>query len=113
MCLYYDALGAGGRTFLLRDLRREAVPRSHTPPSCIALLTYPPLLSLPSLPPFSLSPPAFLRITNTCHDDAARFVRLLAGAGQCYITEEDFELLIQVSASCRKDGVRGMGQARM
>ena len=36
------------------------------------------------------------RVTHSCHDDAARFVRLLAGSGRNYLTEEDFEPLIQV-----------------
>ena len=46
----------------------------------------------PTLPP----PPP--RITRHCHDDAARFVKLLVGGdgGRNHLKEADFEPLIQV-----------------
>ena len=36
------------------------------------------------------------RITRHCHDDAARFVKLLATDGRSFLTELDFEPIIQV-----------------
>ena len=36
------------------------------------------------------------RVTLHCHDDSARFIRMLAGVGKNYLTEEDFEVLVQV-----------------
>ncbi|XP_064394200.1 serine/threonine-protein phosphatase 2A regulatory subunit B'' subunit delta-like isoform X2 [Halichondria panicea] len=35
------------------------------------------------------------RVTSHCHDDASRFVKLLATNGQSYLTEDDFVPLIQ------------------
>ena len=37
-----------------------------------------------------------LRITHNCHDDASRFVRLMATNGCNYLVEEDFMPLVQV-----------------
>ena len=36
------------------------------------------------------------RVTCSCHDDASRFVLMLADNGRNYLVEEDFEPLIQV-----------------
>eukprot|EP00731_Ephydatia_muelleri_P030091 Em0021g614a len=38
---------------------------------------------------------SWLRVTLHCHDDSARFIRMLAGVGKNYLTEEDFEVLVQ------------------
>jgi len=35
------------------------------------------------------------RVTRSCHDDASRFVMMLADKGRNYLVEEDFEPLIQ------------------
>lgn len=36
------------------------------------------------------------RVTLHCHDESARFIRMLTGVGKNYLTEEDFEILVQV-----------------
>ena len=36
------------------------------------------------------------RITHSCHDDASRFVRMMATNGCNYLTEDDFVPLVQV-----------------
>ena len=41
----------------------------------------------------------FSRITHNCHDDSARFVRLLATNGRNYLVEGDFESLVQVNGA--------------
>jgi len=39
---------------------------------------------------------SLFRVTRSCHDDASRFVMMLADKGRNYLVEEDFEPLIQV-----------------
>ncbi|CAI8003443.1 Serine/threonine-protein phosphatase 2A regulatory subunit B'' subunit beta, partial [Geodia barretti] len=68
----------------------------------LSLLSFPSYL-LPSLPAPSILPllcpslPSSLlyRVTRHCHDEPARFVKLMATEGRSYLTESDFELLMQ------------------